>query len=208
MAKNEVYSNLNLLGSAHITGATAIYVTQDATDNNQLVTLQQLSLKQDVLVANDIDDTLIDFGTGVNQVNADDIPVIDTEGNFTGATIEEALQELYNREQNVTIIEFSSAEILENREGLVAYVVPELYNGKRITGYFAKVITKNDNVTLQLNNNGVIITNSSAIITTSAGVNSSALNETLTTGDIIQVETTAVGITQSLGLVVNIKIEA
>ena len=246
MANNKIFSNYIFQGNSHISGVTAIYINQDASQNDQAVRLSQLvtelATKQDNLSAGDgIDETLftggtlailydnvsigldgsgnltikadgvndshIDFGTGTNQVNAGDIPVIDSNDYFTGSTVEQVVEELFNREQNISIVEFLTEEFLEIREGLVAWVVPALYNGKRITGYSAKVTTKNDNVTLQLNNNGTQITSSSATITSTAGVTSSTLNESLSTGDIIQVETTAIGATPSKGLIVNIKIE-
>lgn len=44
--------------------------------------------------ADGINDTHIDFGTGVNQVNAADLPVIDSGNNFTGTDVEAVLAEL------------------------------------------------------------------------------------------------------------------
>ena len=247
MAKQPIYKNLDFKGSSHITGVTAIYITQNANEDNQAVRLEQLvsglATKQDSLGVGDginealftggtlailydnvsigldgsgnltikadgVDDTHIDFGTGTTQVNAGDVPILNSNDNFTGTTIEQALEELFDREQSVTIVEFLTEEFLENREGLVPFVVPDLFAGKRITGFFAKVLTKNDNVTLQLNKNGTIISSSSSTISSAAGVNSSTLNESISSGDIIQVETTSVGSTPSKGLVVNIKIEA
>lgn len=41
-----------------------------------------------------IKDTHIDWGIGSNQVNASDVPIIDTAGTFTAATVEAALAEL------------------------------------------------------------------------------------------------------------------
>ena len=46
--------------------------------------------------ADGVNDTHIDFGTGANQVGADDIPVVDAGTVFTGSTVEEVLNELYN----------------------------------------------------------------------------------------------------------------
>ena len=43
---------------------------------------------------NGIDDTLIDFGTGTNQVSAVDIPIADAGDYFTGTEVETALQEV------------------------------------------------------------------------------------------------------------------
>ena len=229
MAEQNLYKNLLFDGSSYISGVTKISINSDASGNDDAVRLSQmntaLTAKQDNLsaggaidatalasntvnvVADGINDTHIDFGTGANQVNATDLPITDSGGNFTATEVESTLLEIWNRSVNETIVEFSTAEFLENREGLVAFIVPSIYNGKRITGYYAKVTTKNDNVTLQLNKNGTIISSSSSTITTAAGVASSTLNETLATNDIIQVETTAVGSTFSKGLIVNITIE-
>jgi len=43
-----------------------------------------------------IDDTKIDFGTGANQVNAEDLPIIDSATVFTATNVEDALKELYD----------------------------------------------------------------------------------------------------------------
>lgn len=45
--------------------------------------------------ADGINDTHIDFGTGANQVNAADLPIIDGDGYFAAANVEDALSELY-----------------------------------------------------------------------------------------------------------------
>lgn len=50
--------------------------------------------------ADGINDTHIDFGTGVNQVNAADLPIIDTMNYFTSTDVEGALAELYNQNSN------------------------------------------------------------------------------------------------------------
>ncbi len=52
--------------------------------------------------ADGINDTHIDFGTGVNQVNALDLPIIDTLGYFTATNVEDALAELYNQSAAVS----------------------------------------------------------------------------------------------------------
>jgi len=48
------------------------------------------------LVADGIDDTLIDWGTSAGQVGADDMPIVDTTNNFTATTVEGALEELFD----------------------------------------------------------------------------------------------------------------
>jgi hypothetical protein len=45
--------------------------------------------------ADGINDTHIDFGTGTNQVNAADLPIIDTNNYFAATDVEAALAELY-----------------------------------------------------------------------------------------------------------------
>jgi hypothetical protein len=49
-----------------------------------------------------VNDTHIDFGTGVNQVNALDIPIIDSGNNFAATTIEAALAELYTSASKIS----------------------------------------------------------------------------------------------------------
>ena len=46
------------------------------------------------VAANGIDSTHIDFGTNGNQVNSSDIPLGDSGTNFTGTTVDDALEEL------------------------------------------------------------------------------------------------------------------
>lgn len=46
------------------------------------------------IIANGIDDTLIDWGTGTNQVSALDIPITDSGDYYTGTEVETALQEI------------------------------------------------------------------------------------------------------------------
>lgn len=48
------------------------------------------------IVADGIDDTLIDWGTGANQVNAADLPIVDSGEKFTATDVEAALAELYD----------------------------------------------------------------------------------------------------------------
>jgi len=50
-----------------------------------------------------IDDALIDWGTGSSQVNASDIPIIDTSSKFDATTIEAALEELYNSQSTKNV---------------------------------------------------------------------------------------------------------
>lgn len=106
--------------------------------------------------------------------------------------------------KDITIQEFVRTEILEVRQGLVVWVVPSSFNGYKITEFIAKVSTLNDNVTLQINKNGTLITGTSTTISTGTGSTVSSLTETLSTGDEIQIETTAIGVTPSEGLTVSI----
>lgn len=100
------------LNDTVITGGTVSngsLVLTDNDDNNVNVTgtiIQSLSAEQGLTASttngaitigidiDGVDDTHINFGTGATQVNAADLPIIDSGGNFTASTTEEALAEL------------------------------------------------------------------------------------------------------------------
>lgn len=70
------------------------------------------------VVANGINDTHIDFGTGLNQVSAADLPIADS-GNFTDETdVEGALQELYSELTSIGV-EYNSDGVGVSKGDLV-----------------------------------------------------------------------------------------
>lgn len=68
------------------------------TANNQ-VRIKASGITGSMLGTDTINDTHIDFGTGTNQVNAADIPIIDSGDNFVATNIETALAEVMDAVQ-------------------------------------------------------------------------------------------------------------
>jgi hypothetical protein len=50
----------------------------------------------EILASDAVKDSHIDFGTGANQVNDADLPVVDASGNFASSNLDGVLDELYN----------------------------------------------------------------------------------------------------------------
>jgi hypothetical protein len=75
--------------------------------------------------ADGIDDTLIDFGTGVNQVSAGDIPIVDVGDKYTVDDVESALQQIsdvglsgsHNDLSNLDSDDHSQYVLLDGRSG-------------------------------------------------------------------------------------------
>lgn len=92
----EVELNTSVAGAGLAGGAgTALSVNVD----NVTIEIATDTLQ---VKADGINDTHIDFGVGTNQVNALDLPIIDTLGYFTATNVEDALAELYNQNTDPT----------------------------------------------------------------------------------------------------------
>lgn len=83
------------------TGTTVTITAKDATDSQKGVAKYSsdhftVTSGNVVLATDGIDDTLIDWGVGSNQVNAADVPIIDTNTKFTATDVEAALEEVYD----------------------------------------------------------------------------------------------------------------
>lgn len=74
------------LGLSQAVGGELDVNVDDSTIEINVDTLQ--------VKADGINDTHIDFGTGVNQVSAVDLPIADTNGNYTATEVEGALAEI------------------------------------------------------------------------------------------------------------------
>jgi len=96
-------TTINMLGGEGIdtsgSGITVTIAGEDASTSNKGVasfSSSHFSVSSGAvsLVANGIDDTLIDWGTGTNQVSAVDMPIADAGSHYTGTEVETALQEI------------------------------------------------------------------------------------------------------------------
>jgi len=80
--------------TAHYNATTGVtYVQTETTCQSATPTRYYYAAAVNVLT-DQIKDTHIDWGTGSNQVNASDIPIIDSGGYFTATKVESALREL------------------------------------------------------------------------------------------------------------------
>ena len=95
-----------------VVGAPLTLSTQEITfnyDSNHFgLDTNNLQIKVD-----GIDATLIDWGTGANQVSASDIPIADGGGIITGTEVETALQE------NRTAIDLNTTHAADNSQATV-----------------------------------------------------------------------------------------
>jgi len=78
------------------------------TSGSSYLQIKDGAVTTDLIAADAINDTHIDWGTSTNQVAADDIPIVDSSSVFTQTTVENVLKELYDK----TIEYISSGEAL------------------------------------------------------------------------------------------------
>lgn len=86
------------------TGATVVPIV--TSTNGAGVTLDNSTIEHNSgtlrVKADGINDTHIDQGTGTNQVNAADVPIIDSGNNFTATNVEDALAELFTAASKIS----------------------------------------------------------------------------------------------------------
>ena len=63
-------------------------------DNSNIASVSSTSI---TLAANQVKASNIDFGTGVDQVDASDILIIDSSGYYAASNVEVALREIYEK---------------------------------------------------------------------------------------------------------------